>query len=282
MAKAVYEGVSGVARKIKSQYVGVGGVARKVKSGYIGVGGVARQFFRGLPISSTTVGDIVSFGGYNWTIVHNDNQYVYLAMNCHINDLPCYQGSDYDYNNRWKSLVDAMNAAQTILPEDALSQIAPRTITSPGGVHTPENIHSYTGKLWMPVLDDYARFDYYNYSQNRNGTVYTDLLTNPEEHWRYIAGWDCATYIGNVFGGIEVPAYADIATNPSHRILHPVFAEPYVDFEEGYGHAVIWCYAYTGTSNKNRKFNSVGLLSIHEATSDYNPTLWRPHIMIPL
>lgn len=47
MAKAIYEGVGGVARKVKGVYEGVGGVARKVKAGYIGVDGVARQFFSG-------------------------------------------------------------------------------------------------------------------------------------------------------------------------------------------------------------------------------------------
>lgn len=47
MAKAIYEGVDGVARKVKNAYEGVGNVARKVKAGYIGVGGVARQFFSG-------------------------------------------------------------------------------------------------------------------------------------------------------------------------------------------------------------------------------------------
>lgn len=45
MAKAIYVGVSGVARKVKQPFIGVSNVARKVKSGYIGVGGVARQFF---------------------------------------------------------------------------------------------------------------------------------------------------------------------------------------------------------------------------------------------
>ena len=45
MAKAIYEGIGGVARKVKAVHEGIGGVARKVKAGYIGVGGVARQFF---------------------------------------------------------------------------------------------------------------------------------------------------------------------------------------------------------------------------------------------
>lgn len=47
MAKAVYYGISDVARKVKKMYYGVNGVARKVKKGYIGVNGVARLFFSG-------------------------------------------------------------------------------------------------------------------------------------------------------------------------------------------------------------------------------------------
>lgn len=45
MAKAVYCGVGGVARKVKKIYVGVDDIARKVKKGYCGVGGVARLFY---------------------------------------------------------------------------------------------------------------------------------------------------------------------------------------------------------------------------------------------
>lgn len=44
MAKAIYMGIGGVARKVKQPYIGVGNVARKVKTGYVGINGVARQF----------------------------------------------------------------------------------------------------------------------------------------------------------------------------------------------------------------------------------------------
>lgn len=45
MAKGMYVGVNGVAKKVKKIYVGSGDKAKKVKKGYIGVGGVARPFF---------------------------------------------------------------------------------------------------------------------------------------------------------------------------------------------------------------------------------------------
>ncbi len=45
MAKSLYIGVDGKARKVKAMWIGVNGVARKVKAGFIGVANVARQFF---------------------------------------------------------------------------------------------------------------------------------------------------------------------------------------------------------------------------------------------
>lgn len=47
MAKGMYIGVGGVARKCKKTYIGIGGVARKIKKMYVGVAGVARLFFSG-------------------------------------------------------------------------------------------------------------------------------------------------------------------------------------------------------------------------------------------
>ena len=44
MAKAMYVGIGGVARKVKNGYLGVGGVTRFVRRGYLGVRGVARYF----------------------------------------------------------------------------------------------------------------------------------------------------------------------------------------------------------------------------------------------
>lgn len=45
MAKGIYVGVAGVARKVKKIYVGVAGVARKCKKIYVGVAGVARLVY---------------------------------------------------------------------------------------------------------------------------------------------------------------------------------------------------------------------------------------------
>ena len=55
MAKGIYIGVNGIAKKVKKLYVGVSGVAKKVKKAYVGVGGVAK-----LAYTSSNV-KIVSF-----------------------------------------------------------------------------------------------------------------------------------------------------------------------------------------------------------------------------
>ena len=59
MAKGLYVGVDGIARKIKKAYVGVDGIARKIKKAYVGVDGVARLIYSA---------DV--FGGYtgNYTV----------------------------------------------------------------------------------------------------------------------------------------------------------------------------------------------------------------------
>ena len=58
MAKAIYRGVSGVARKVKQPSRGVSGVSRKVKNVWRGVSGVARQCFVNGVAISMSVGPI--------------------------------------------------------------------------------------------------------------------------------------------------------------------------------------------------------------------------------
>ncbi|HHV09267.1 MAG TPA: hypothetical protein GXX75_03175 [Clostridiales bacterium] len=54
MARGIYVGVGGTARKAKKIYVGVDGVARKVRKIYVGVGGVARLTWSGYEFSRHT------------------------------------------------------------------------------------------------------------------------------------------------------------------------------------------------------------------------------------
>lgn len=76
MAKALYDGVNGVARKVKKKYDGVSAVARAVKKAYDGVSGVARLYFEGLYYwsryvskrTSTSYGDYATNTGANISI----------------------------------------------------------------------------------------------------------------------------------------------------------------------------------------------------------------------
>lgn len=80
MAKSIYIGVNGKARKVKKIYVGVSGKAHKIRKGYVGIGGKARQFFSSdtptvyfgtadalsvgrTNIAATSIGNYALFGG---------------------------------------------------------------------------------------------------------------------------------------------------------------------------------------------------------------------------
>ena len=65
MAKGMYVGVGGKARKIKKAYVGIGGKARKIKKGYVGIGGVARCFWSGGELGYYGTATPLSAGRYN-------------------------------------------------------------------------------------------------------------------------------------------------------------------------------------------------------------------------
>ena len=112
MAKTIYTGIAGVARKVKQPYVGVAGVARKVKAGYLGVGGVARQFFAGgIPLSTLAVGTSVylkiSGTAKEFFVIHQGRPSItydtscdgtwLLMKDCYTNR--AFDSADHDYAN---------------------------------------------------------------------------------------------------------------------------------------------------------------------------------------
>lgn len=71
MAKSIYIGVDGKARKAKNIYIGVDGKARKVKKMYIGVNGVARLCYMSGYVTVT----IVQSANQTITVICNGNSY---------------------------------------------------------------------------------------------------------------------------------------------------------------------------------------------------------------
>lgn len=72
MAKSIYIGVNGKARKAKNIYIGVDGKARKVKKMYIGVNGVARLCYTS---EATVTVTIVQSANQTITVICNGNSY---------------------------------------------------------------------------------------------------------------------------------------------------------------------------------------------------------------
>ncbi|WFR55344.1 hypothetical protein QA584_17235 [Anaerocolumna sp. AGMB13025] len=137
MAKGIYFGVGGAARKVSKLYYGVGGVARKVKKGYIGVNGVARLFFNSAPekVASVTPLSVASAG----TSVAFTGAYAVVA-----------NGSD---NNGYPTKsVDAYNAS-------LVKVAAPAYDTKYRSGITPASIGGYAcfyGGVWTDTSSNYA------------------------------------------------------------------------------------------------------------------------------
>lgn len=72
MAKSIYIGVDGKARKAKNIYIGVDGKARKVKKMYIGVNGVARLCYTSEVTVTVT---IVQSANQTITVICSGNSY---------------------------------------------------------------------------------------------------------------------------------------------------------------------------------------------------------------
>lgn len=91
MAKAIYNGVANVDRKVKQPYRGVSNVSRKVTNGYLGVANVTRQFYT----SETTLGDLAV--GTTVFINHRSSDTVFTFKIVHKgNPDPSLYGSEFN------------------------------------------------------------------------------------------------------------------------------------------------------------------------------------------
>ena len=107
MAKRVYIGVGGKARKVKKIYIGVAGVARKVKKAYIGVGGVARIFWSGGALEYYGTATALSSGRTYHAAATVGNYALF--------------GGGYSYSSGYMTTVDAYSASLIRSTPTALS-----------------------------------------------------------------------------------------------------------------------------------------------------------------
>jgi len=108
MAKSIYIGINGVAKKAKKAYIGVNGVAKKIKKAYIGVNGVAKLFYI-LSGSYDVLTSGLSTGRANAKAVALDN-YVLFA------------GGSSNRSSGASAVVDAYDKSLTRVSINPLSQ----------------------------------------------------------------------------------------------------------------------------------------------------------------
>lgn len=126
MAKGIYVGVGGVARKVKKLYVGVGGVARKVKKAYIGVNGVARLMFSaGLSYGNTTPLSIARYGAKGVSTPS------YMLFTCGLSG-EGYQNAQQGIDAYSKSLVKSTTSISDQTYQHAVAPIGQYGIISCG------------------------------------------------------------------------------------------------------------------------------------------------------
>ena len=181
MAKKVYVGIGGKARKVKKIYIGIGGVARKVKKAYIGVGGVARIFWSGGELSyygtaetlstarhniaGTTVGNYALLGGggdqgtgtysnvdvYNGSLTKTTATELQQNRQCNATKVGSYAlftgGVSLDFGS--VNTVDAYN--------ESLTRSSPTSQTTMG-ISAATNVGNYAlfaGGNWSSNVDAY-------------------------------------------------------------------------------------------------------------------------------
>ena len=110
MAKSVYVGVGGVAKKVKNIYVGVEGKARKVIKAYVGVNGVAKLFYE----RKKEVGKVSNLSNYTYrcTRLAVIGDYVLLLSTVDSNNDKNYDVSYVETYNSSFTLGSASNLSK--------------------------------------------------------------------------------------------------------------------------------------------------------------------------
>lgn len=185
MAKRIYVGVGGIARKVKKAYIGVEGLARKVKKAYIGVGGVARPVFSG--------GELVYYGSSEDGAVEVP---LPLLSECSVGTTKnhvIYYGGSKSNGNSWNSDSDVRVYDKFLT---AISGITPLT-------HRRESAMSANvgGTLHIGdglIIDRTVSGTNYSYCQRRE--TYDSALThNVLSSYLGLGGYGAASSLNNYF-----------------------------------------------------------------------------------
>lgn len=178
MAKGIWFGVGGKARKVKNIYIGIGGKARRVKKAYIGVGGKARLFWSGGEIVYNGTPAPINWGSYSGVAEMSAASNSSYAL---------FAGGAVEYGKFGSSLVTAYNNSLT--------------------KSTPTSLQAGRGNIAAASLGNYALFAGGHYgSSNKYSIVdaYNTSLTrtNPAVLNMYTC-YASGTSLGNyaLFGG---------------------------------------------------------------------------------
>lgn len=214
MAKGMYIGVDGKARKCKKAYIGIDGIARKIKKMYIGIANVARLIFssgveykgtvdavRGrLYPASTSVGNYALFGGNRLsnsvttetidTINSSLTVGTATSFYAKLDNLSAASNSNYAIFGQAsnKNGGYAFNSSLTLSRASTGDYYNQGTISSPN---------------YAFFIGGYSNGEYYNYTRYIDNSKTSRILSTP---YYYYVALMAGTTVGEnyVYGGGEL------------------------------------------------------------------------------
>lgn len=167
MAKNIYVGVGGKARKVKQLYVGVAGKARKVKKVYVGVGGKARLVYVAyIPVTKITLTSATPQRNGAKSSVGN--------ITCVFDIQP--SNSTTRKLNVSITNSDSIDSEWGPYRQTTVSSNSGNTIVFKGG--TDNGTYSATAKVWIDSAVCNVKFNYHSKPLFINFRYYVDISSS--------------------------------------------------------------------------------------------------------
>lgn len=167
MAKNIYVGVGGKARKVKQLYVGVAGKARKVKKVYVGVGGKARLVYVAyIPVTKITLTSATPQRNGAKSSVGN--------ITCVFDIQP--SNSTTRKLNVSITNSDSIDSQYGKYRQTTVSSNSGNTIVFKGGTDT--GTYSATAKVWIDSAVCNVKFSYHSKPLFINFRYYVDISSS--------------------------------------------------------------------------------------------------------
>lgn len=178
MARDVFIGVDGIARRVKAIYYGVGGVAHRVIDGYVGVNGVARSF-----LAKFTAKFWSAIAGNEGTVIHNvftgrqeGNWRLYMEAQCNNNTETARAYARVRVYNYDFVAGSSLDMTYTASGSGAYADILLIFMTASGGVISKHLLSDGEQKTFSTTIPTDTKYIDFSLQYGRVGMAAMELL----------------------------------------------------------------------------------------------------------